>query len=286
VRQTHYAESRLSVLATAIDWARTLVWPILILLVLVGLVTRPGQQLVSWLRDRLKGVEAFGIKVELTTDAARETKDTVETAFAKLRVSLNREFELTCRRARLRDALGYVTEAALRAVQQVTGQPGPAGARATIYVDDALLHGFLYQLLDYYPSHARTSGRVISQRFGIVGRAWRSNDPQVEGHVATAVADLVEHWGMTLEEASEAGQGRVSFIAIPIRRWNTPIGVFYMDATPQDAFGNNGAAAVLRDAVTQAIILAFGEIDLPARLDAVLEEVTPRAPGIQLGTSA
>lgn len=274
------------IVASAIDWAETLVWPsvavVVALLTIVAFATNAGKEFRRWLHDRLKGVEAFGIRVELTEQAARETRTTIDESFAVIRRRLRREFDDAVRREHLREALERLLEEVLPIVAH--GNPALADLdfRATIYVEDALLRGYLYQLLDYYPRGSGTRGRFISVRFGIVGRAWRSSRNQVQGDIPVEAVELVELWGMTAQEARAAGQGRHSCLAVPLLAGPAPIGVLYMDATAINVFGDDENDALKRDAILAAILAQVDVVELTRRLGTIRERVLARAPQISV----
>lgn len=109
--------------------------------------------------------------------------------------------------------------------------------RFTIHVQDILFENRLYQLVDYYPGGGeKKRGRTLSIRFGIIGRAWRSGEPQLDGQVKGTEEALVDKWGMTKEEAKKAGLGRKTFICIILRdKENTAVGIFYGDCEEEQS---------------------------------------------------
>lgn len=111
--------------------------------------------------------------------------------------------------------------------------------RATIHVNSIIYPLELYQLLEYEPAQGtgQTRARRLSIRFGIIGRAWRTEAPAYDPEVSTSAHDLVHKWGMTLAEAKAAGAGKETFLAVPIKnKLNAVCGIFYLDAVPKNAF--------------------------------------------------
>jgi len=112
--------------------------------------------------------------------------------------------------------------------------------RCTIHVPDLLFAETFYQLLDYIPrqSGPETKGRTWSFRFGFIGKLWRSDkQTDIWEDVPTSVQDLIDNWGMTKEEAENAGKGRKSFLGVMLEHNSVPVGLFYMDALETNAFG-------------------------------------------------
>jgi hypothetical protein len=275
-----------AMLANAQDWAETLVWPsvavFLAILAVVALATNAGREFRNWLRDRLRGVEVFGVRVELTEQASRETRTTINEAFDVIRSRLRREFDDAARGQHLAEMLERIVEAVLPSI--IAANPGAKdlNLRATMYIEDALLREYLYQLLDYYPGPSGRRGRYISERLGIVGQAWRSSRTQVEGNVPVEPLELIERWGMTAQEARAAGQGRKSFLAIPVFEEAPRVGILFMDAVPSNVFGNGEDEIDKRDEILGAIKNAIETTDVASRLAAVRREVFARAPRIAL----
>jgi hypothetical protein len=58
----------------------------------------------------------------------------------------------------------------------------PERFRCTIHISDVAMQGYLYQLLDYFPAGSG-AGRAFSQRYGIIGKVWRSGKAQIVGNL-------------------------------------------------------------------------------------------------------
>ena len=106
---------------------------------------------------------------------------------------------------------------------------------------------YLYQLVDYYPSGGGAHRR-FSQRYGIIGRSWRSKMSHGTGNAfagAGSVQALVENWGMTEEEAHGQVNDRPSCLSVVVRHQSLPMGILFIDSTQKDAFGNDQVALAL-----------------------------------------
>jgi hypothetical protein len=150
-------------------------------------------------------------------------------------------------------------------VEQTVGplaQKG-TGFRSTIHIKDILQPETLYQLVEYTyvsePSDARkTRGRRNSIRFGIIGLAWRLKIPLYRD-VPDKPDELVQHWGMTWDEAAGlAARGRQSFAVIPLYseggpRYasDDPTALIFIDAKKQGLF-DHVSIEKLNDDVTKA----------------------------------
>jgi hypothetical protein len=89
--------------------------------------------------------------------------------------------------------------------------------RATVYTKDIIFSDYLYQIVDYYPGPSGTAGRRFSQRFGIIGRSWRSRESLSEGEAMSGddkKSSLIREWGMTRNEADAASRARPSYLTV------------------------------------------------------------------------
>lgn len=123
----------------------------------------------------------------------------------------------------------------------------PKNFRCTIHIEDFLLKDLLYQLVDYYPAGEGTAGRVLSMRYGVVGKAYRSGLPQIRGNLLPSakqttlseseiIKTIALEWGLTIREARNVMK-YPSYCAVPLEHEGRRVGVFYMDSTDVNAFG-------------------------------------------------
>ena len=250
----------LSAVASAIggilDWLVTeipkaITWPIVALIALLAILR--SQRALAWLLPvfgRFQSLKLGTFEVQLSEEGAKQLSLSAQEAFAQYRAKADKEFERQIRLTHLRDRLEQVVQA--------TEIPDPSGTsrrllsipefRCTIHVADILFTDNLYQLVDYYPrTQGRTAGRRFSARYGIIGQAWRLNEHQGRGDArAQSERELVEHWGMTREEAEAMSRHRPSYICVVLRDQGTiRLGVLFMDAKDKFAFGDDAQAMAL-----------------------------------------
>lgn len=269
------------VASLAIHIISVLAWPVVALIaVLLAAFSWRGKLLISWVRDHLKSVEAFGIKVELTKEAATETRINATEAFSVLRDRLRSAFDGSARNHEVRQRLEQIVRNILPIIGQNSSEASSRASRWTVYVEDGLFDGRLYQLVDYYPSGSGR-GRDYSERFGIVGKAWRSKSPAITGSVPTGedgVRELIGSWGMTEEEARKVGNGKTSFLAFPLRSaTGVQAGVLYADAPGEDVFGSSEDSDWGR-AILDRLGEEIARTELVASVIAVKQDVGPVSP--------
>jgi hypothetical protein len=90
---------------------------------------------------------------------------------------------------------------------------------------------------------------------------------------------LIEGWGMSRKEAEHAGEGRPSFLGLPIKVDGYALAIFYADSVDQDAFGRNATdqrATYIRRSIQQAIEAT----KLDAELASAMREVKMNTPNV------
>lgn len=186
-------------------------------------------------------IKFFGAELVMTEDNARKIQKSASDTFRDYRDSVRSEYD--------RLAATYDVRSRLEEVYRAAGGAagGPAlrdvgTVRMTIHVPDALFDDRLYQLIDYYPGGGGR-GRTFSARFGIIGIAWRARSSQLMESVPVEEMRLIKEWGMTREEAANAGQGRQSFCCVVLKDQESSVGMLYIDAKDRGAFGALAAAA-------------------------------------------
>jgi hypothetical protein len=250
-------------------------WPAVVLVVVLVFLLSARQRF--WLENlvgRFKEVKvkAFNVELELTEKAAREVRELTQDAFSQWRKRIQIEFDRMVFGSRVPESIRLVTDAAKDALNKDLAKD----LRATVHIPDPLFADMLYQLTDYYPAQrAGGRGRIKSERFGIVGLAWRSRKTQVRHDVPIELDDLVEGWGMNLEEAGSAGSGRHSFFAqILLDDAKRAVGVFYMDASPANVFDVKDIRQIVEEAVE------FHELNFSVR--DLSDKLNERGPNIKL----
>jgi hypothetical protein len=208
-------------------------WPVVVVVGLLILTTPAGRRTVEFMMGRVSSLSFSGVSLKLTEKNATETKTKIEDRLTEYAKALDAEFKKSARTHRVRDRLEAVLTEGLAGVDRATSQ-----WRATVHIQDVLYDDSLYQLVDYYPSGGGV-GRRFSIRFGMLGRTWRLRKSRYY-RKEISLADLVEIWGMTHEQAERAAVGRKSFMAVILTdASNSPVGVLYVDGVPEDAFGVN-----------------------------------------------
>jgi hypothetical protein len=125
--------------------------------------------------------------------------------------------------------------------------------RTTLHVPDVVFEGYLYQILDYQPDRGGR-GRRWSERYGILGRAWRMDRSVFADHALgqrlpkipkeTATKTLLRDWGMNSGEAEEGAKGfRQSYLCLILRVDRRQVGVLYMDCSETAVFSRASAGA-------------------------------------------
>jgi hypothetical protein len=257
-----------------VDFAVALVWPFFAIFLLVLVLTPPGRRVFGPVLGRLKTFKAGGFEFDLTEAGATAARGEIEDTFQTYRTTIRREYD---RQARIYN----VPEKHSDIMESLRNPVLPAelweDLRATIHVPDILFADTMYQLLDYYPGGGG-AGRAFPVRRGVLGLAWRTGEPQVEGKVSTVPRELVIRWGMTIQEATAAGQGRKSFLCVVLKDRKSAVGVFYLDSKQPAAFGTT----VENNPIVSAITKACEDYGLTAALGELGTEMRRRGPAIRI----
>jgi hypothetical protein len=218
-----------------------LAWPALALGAFALLAwTKRGRFITSQLTGRLGRVDAFGLlSLEFTAEASQRVKAGIDSIFDEYRRDEETEFEKLVAEYELSDKLVSLV---IHYIAPSMSNPAKGNFRCTMYVPDLVFKDGLYQLLDYYPHDRRGAGRVIANRFGHVGRAFRAEESVTDGRVTTDPDLLVKEYGMTKDEVAEKAQGRRSFSCVILKRASYVVGGIYVDAEESDAFVPGSAA--------------------------------------------
>jgi hypothetical protein len=235
---------------------------------LLILTTRRGRLLVAPILRRLPKIRGpGGWGVELSEEAAAETKADVEGAIKAYEPALDREFE---RLAHVEGISGRLETSVREGLHE--HERRAEGFRATVHVEDAMVRNALYQPVGYWPSGG-SSGRRFSTRFGMIGRAWRLGRSLYAPDVPASEDELIELWGMTRAQAASAAQGRHSFVCVLLRHEGQPVGIWYMDAKREHAFDEGVEHRLEQQEATRELAAAVGR----ARA-----AIAPKGPGLKL----
>jgi hypothetical protein len=230
----------LTAAATGPSWvqfANAVAWPIVVLLGV--LVVALSGTLRGWLVEivrKIRKVSALGVDVELSPEVANQVSEVTNEAFRALRQRVNSETDRLVHVYQINDKRQRLVDEVIR--PELLRHGDVPDFRSTVYIEDVLFTETMYQLVDYYPKSPGPRGRTYPVRFGLVGRAWRSREDQLEADVPTDQKRLIREWGMTWEQAADTGHGRRSFASVLIRdETGTQVALVYMDAPAPAAFG-------------------------------------------------
>lgn len=255
--------TQLAVLAEAIAWPLAVV-VVLLILERAGAVTA----LLRNAGARMRSLGIGGVSMEFTHEGASAAKGDIEEIFREYRTRLTAASD---QQALALDVRGKLEQLLTRAVEPLLSPDARQYYRCTIHVPDALFEDSLYQLLDYYPK-GEGAGRWYSNRFGILGVAWRRDEHQVQGVLEADPEVLIGAWGMTREEAVKAaGRGKESFCCAVIRDRGRRVGIVFLDAPARYSF---------RSDLAEQIELAADEVGLPQDLSVLLTHVRALGPSI------
>jgi len=267
-------------------------WGFIFLIALLVILWGP-----SWIRDiltastyefgsfRFDPTRALAFRRGLTETtrivdrANKEISDAYEAA---------KEFATALRRDHAIDRL--VSEAA-RSTAAKIGERCPEDFRLTLYVPDFLFADRLFQFTEYYDKSGleKTSGRAgrtFSERYGIIGRVWRSGVHEIEGNL---VADgdrndaedidrlIARRWGLSLDEAARI-KAYPSYGAIRIESAERKLGILYFDSKLPDAFGDRQTM----DNLAQSLATELKHSKLAAELLEINRETAPWSGRIQI----
>lgn len=210
-----------------------LIWPLVVLVACGIAVSDRGRRLLRPIFRRLRKISGGGFALELSPEIAVATKADVEGTIRAFSGPLGEQFEILAYAKKIRAVLETVVN-----TLHPKEECGPGcDHRATVYVSDALYRDALYQLVDYWPIGSG-AGRRFSQRFGILGRAWRLETTIYESEIPAHEPEaLIASWGMNREQAEVAGRGRQSFFCGVLKDdTGVMVGVVYMDSTLPEAF--------------------------------------------------
>lgn len=186
----------------------------------------------------VRSIRAGGIEMEISSEAVDDVRAQLRGSFRELVGNARDEYE---RMADLQDIDRRLANVVEQEVTAHFSQPRPADLRATIHVRDIIFRDYLYQLVNYYPKGGGAHRR-FSQRYGIIGRSWRSRKSHGTGNAFgnhASEESLVEEWGMTTDEAHGMLNSRPSCLSILLRSGGVEMGILYIDFSTENAFGED-----------------------------------------------
>jgi tripartite-type tricarboxylate transporter receptor subunit TctC len=220
-------------------------WPLVVFFAILFY----GRSLLNRLISAVRKVKGAGVEVEFGHEKALEVRESFHESYADTKQAMRDLYGLRAEAFHLDQLLVSAATAIGQQIERIVGKPIKGKWRATVHVEDVVFKGYLYQLLDYHPK-GTGHDRRFSERYGIIGRAWRlgksigvANVPQVtEGDSREKAIDaLVSDWGMTRSEAEKWSQAPTSHLCIVLRTRSRglPVGILYADSEERDAFGTD-----------------------------------------------
>jgi hypothetical protein len=233
----------------------TLVWPMTLLIAMCFVAYNRRLGRIFGFGTRLvKKITAGGVQIEINSETVELVQRQLHGTFQELITGAADEYE---RIAEIQDVPTLLKNAI------VANVPTSAkGLRGTVHVNDVIFPDYLYQLVDYYP-RGGGAHRRFSQRYGIIGRSWRSKTSHGTGDAfagAGSVEALVENWGMTEEEAQGQVNARPSCLSVVVKHQSIPMGILFIDSVEKEVFGNDATALALAKKIeTSAPVAQLGE---------------------------
>ncbi|MGC1580956.1 MAG: hypothetical protein WA766_05710, partial [Candidatus Acidiferrales bacterium] len=236
------------------DWAEVtsaVAWPIaaflIVLMLLISIaVSATIKGLFREAVSLVRSIEIGGVKMEIDASAVAEVKKFLGDSMHELAAKAKGQYDQLATATSVDERLKNVVRDCLPKILKKNNLPQmPPDLRATVHVPDIVFKDYLYQLVDYYPGPERHHplGRRYSQRFGIIGRAWRLGRSIGRGKAVTgpdAAIQLITVWGMQPREAdnhSHLQPANLCVILFDHADNNRQVGLLYVDSTKENAFG-------------------------------------------------
>jgi hypothetical protein len=244
-KETRDHPSDLVGIVSAVAWPASVI--ILVMIVLLGiLLSETVRRLFGVAVSAVRKIEIAGTKLEIDTSVVDKVKECLGSSPHTLVKKAKGEYDKMAAAAMIDVRLRDVVRRGLREIlRRHALREWPADLRATVHVPDIVFKDYLYQLVEYYPGDAagRTAGRRFSQRYGVVGRAWRLGRSVGSGTAVSgpdAASQLIMHWGMQPHEADDQSHLRPANLCIVLvndQDDDSQVGLLYMDSTAENAFG-------------------------------------------------
>lgn len=262
-----------------VSLAGKLAWPVALLFAVLLVIFSKNLRTGFGAGARLvKTIRAGGIEMELDAQRFEEVRDHLRSSFRELIADARDEYERMADLQDVREKLANVFDGPIKA--KFGSATVPSDLRATVHVRDVIIREFLYQLVDYVPKGGGAHRR-FSQRYGIIGRTWRSKESHGTGNAfggLTSEEALVEQWGMTKEEAHGMLQSKHSCLSILLISDGSPTGLLYVDTDVSNAFGSNDDAKAFAKAMESDPKV----IDLAAAVERTMTPLRAAAPNLDI----
>lgn len=236
------------------DWAEitsAVAWPIAVLLiVIISLISIARSNTIKGLVrgavSLVRSVEIGGVKMEIDTSVVAEVKKFLGDSMHELAMKAKGHYDQLATATSVDEKLRNVVRVGLQEILKKNNlAQWPPDLRATVHVPDIVFKDYLYQLVDYYPGPERHHplGRRFSQRFGIIGRAWRLGRSIGRGKAVSgtdAASQLIMDWGMQPREADDHSHlqpANLCVILFDQTDNKRQVGLLYVNSTKENAFG-------------------------------------------------
>ena len=273
------------------DWfdvAIAFAWPLAVIALLgIFLLTVVKSETIreffGFAASFVRKIAVAGVELEINPEAVGKVREFVGKSFGELVTKGKDQYDRMASLMSVEQHLDRTVRIGLRQVLSRHGlDPNPENLRATVHVPDVIFRHYLYQLVNYFPGPQAggPAGRRFSQRYGVIGQAWRLGQSIGRGRTITgpgAEAQLIIEWGMMANEANDASHQRPANLCVMLRdqdAGNLPVGILYIDSTRENAFsmqandvaqeleGENHALALARAVAAVMVVLRSGGPDL------------------------
>jgi hypothetical protein len=283
------------ILLTALHWIRVFFqalfpWPatlIVIAAIFFGSSSAFGHLLDLF--GLFRRVRFFGAEIELNEQTKRKLQaaaSDISGAMNEYKKRVNTEVARLVSRYQLDRVMAQFVENVALSEGPESGAFGRKAVgdayRCTIHIPDPVQEGYLYQLLNYYPEGGGAF-RSYSDRYGIIGKVWRSEESQVVGNLLPdadklsreqMIARITRDWGMTKHEA-ERSLRKPSYICFLLEQDGDKVGVLYMDSEKRDAWAipvAGGSQNITEEQLDNSITKKANEMFSP-RIQKLLNEL-------------
>jgi hypothetical protein len=253
-------------------------WPgalILFLSILLTAIVRHPEfrEIFGTFGSVVRKITVAGVGLEIDSAAMQRIREFVGKTVDELMAKAKLEYDRMAEGFSVDERLSQIVRKALPRILTAHQLPEPENVRATVHVPDILFKDYLYQLVSYFPATAAggPAGRRFSQRYGMIGRAWRMERSVGTGRAVRDPPQLIEFFGMNPNEAQTHPNPAV--ICVILRHEGVQVGVLFIDSPVENAFGRNGDAAGPPEATADQVAQALEAAPLTASLARAVAQV-------------
>jgi hypothetical protein len=264
-------------------------WPFVVLALALYFSQSPAGFLsLRRLLRLFKGVKTPYVEITLSEEARHELQDDAQAIFDALdryRIRMNREIVRLSHIHDLPSKLERAFEDHIKPSlkRNAKAEPIPRKFRCTVHIPDLMFDRRLYQLLNYYPSGGG-AGRDFSERYGIIGKVWRSTLAQVVGELLPGksgpivtendIRRIALEWGLSMSEARKVAE-KPSYACVTMQHDGARVGLFFMDSSESHAFSPTDGDQQIIEAINKAA-KETGLAKSVYEIQKALEKISPR----------